>query len=240
MKITYSVVLGGALMLSVQMAHAAIALDRTRAILDGDEKAIALTIRNDNPHLPYLAQAWLEDLAGHRISGPLIAVPPVQRVEPATKSQISISSLPGASALPQDRESAFYFNVREIPPRSDKPNVMQVALQTKIKVFYRPSSITPKSGDVWQDKLVLTKLSSGYQVENPTPFYVTVIGLSGSPKGLVKDFKAVMIAPKSTVNVQARHYDSPYMTYINDYGGRPTLKYRCQGDVCHAEPHQEL
>ncbi|MEG2569159.1 MAG: fimbria/pilus periplasmic chaperone, partial [Acinetobacter sp.] len=138
MKIIYSVALGGALMLSVQAVQAAIALDRTRAILDGGEKAIALTIRNDNPHLPYLAQAWLEDLEGHRITGPLIAVPPVQRVEPATKSQISISSLPSVSTLPQDRESAFYFNVREIPPRSDKANVMQVALQTKIKVFYRP------------------------------------------------------------------------------------------------------
>ena len=49
MKIMYSVALGGALMLSVQAGYAAIALDRTRAILDGSEKAIALTIRNDNP-----------------------------------------------------------------------------------------------------------------------------------------------------------------------------------------------
>ncbi len=43
--------------------------------------------------------------------------------------------------LPQDRESLFYFNLREIPPRSDKPNSLQLALQTRIKFFYRPQSL---------------------------------------------------------------------------------------------------
>ncbi len=31
--------------------------------------------------------------------------------------------------LPQDRETVYYFNLREIPPKSNKPNTLQIALQ---------------------------------------------------------------------------------------------------------------
>lgn len=234
MKVLHHFALGCAVVLASQGSQAAIGLDRTRAIFDGHEKSISLNIRNDNPRLPYLAQTWLEDLQGHRISGPLMAVPPVQRVEPGAKSQIQITSLPDISTLPQDRETVFYFNVREIPPRSDKPNVMQVALQTKIKLFYRPAAIFPTGSEVWQEQLVLTQTAKGYQIENPTPFYVTVIGLAGSKKDDDKNFQTVMVAPKSNVSVVTGHYATPYLTYINDYGGRPSLKFTCQGAVCHA------
>lgn len=234
MKSLNRVALGCALMLTTQVSNAAIALDRTRAIFDGHDKSMSLSIRNDNPRLPYLAQAWLEDLQGNRINSPLMAVPPVQRVEPGNKSQIRLASLPEVAALPQDRESIFYFNVREIPPRSEKPNVMQVALQTKIKLFYRPAAIVPATGDIWQEQLVLTQTGKGYRIDNPTPFYITVIGLSSSAKNIDKKFQTVMVAPKSTMDVLSEHYTTPYLSYINDYGGRPALKFACQGITCHA------
>lgn len=238
MKTLYRVALGCALVLGTQAVQAAIALDRTRAIFDGSEKSISLNIRNENPRLPYLAQAWLEDLQGNHISSPLMAVPPVQRLEPNSKSQIRISGLAEVAALPQDRESVFYFNVREIPPRSEKPNVMQVALQTKIKLFYRPAAIAPAPNDVWQEQLVLTRIGQGYRIENPTPFYVTVIGISGSKVTTDPKFQSIMVAPKSAASVSAGHYATPYLTYINDYGGRPALKFACRGDICHAQPEK--
>lgn len=234
MKSLNCITLGCALALTAQASHAAIALDRTRAIFDGHEKSMSLNIRNDNPRLPYLAQAWLEDMQGNRINSPLMAVPPVQRVEPDSKSQIRLASLPDVAKLPQDRESVFYFNVREIPPRSEKPNVMQVALQTKIKLFYRPAAIVPDTGDIWQEQLVLTQTGKGYRIDNPTPFYITVIGISSSAKNVDKNFETVMVAPKSGLDVASGHYATPYLSYINDYGGRPALKFTCQGTTCHA------
>ncbi|MEX6226452.1 fimbria/pilus periplasmic chaperone [Providencia hangzhouensis] len=39
--------------------------------------------------------------------------------------------MPTINELPQDRESLFYFNLREVPPKSDKDNVLQIALQTQ-------------------------------------------------------------------------------------------------------------
>lgn len=218
----------------VSAAQAAVSLDRTRVIFNGGEKSMTLNIANDNKQLPYLAQAWIDNDKQEKITaGPIIATPPVQRLEPGAKSMVRLSTTPDISKLPQDRESLFYFNLREIPPRSDKANVLQIALQTKVKLFYRPQSIEAKPNEVWQDQLLLKKVSGGYRIENPTPYYVTVIGLGGSEnQAKLGKFEAVMLAPKSDGVVKTDSYNTPYLSYINDYGGRPVLKFTCQGDIC--------
>ncbi|HEI2923263.1 TPA: fimbria/pilus periplasmic chaperone, partial [Escherichia coli] len=215
---------------------AAVSLDRTRAIFNGDEKSMTLNIANDNKQLPYLAQAWVENEKKEKITtGPILATPPVQRLEPGSKSMVRLTSTPDISRLPQDRESLFYFSLREIPPKSDKANVLQIALQTKIKLFYRPESIKAKPNAVWQDQLVLNKTSGGYRIDNPTPYYVTVIGIGGSEKQAREgEFDAVMLAPKSTQMVKSGTYSTPYLSYINDYGGRPVLQFSCAGSRCTA------
>lgn len=221
---------------TVPAAQAAISLDRTRAIFNGADKSMTLNIANDNKQLPYLAQAWLENAKQEKITtGPLVVTPPVQRLEPGAKSMLRLASTPDVSKLPQDRESLFYFNLREIPPKSEKANVLQIALQTKIKLFYRPAGIQSKPNAVWQDQLVLNSVSGGYRIENPTPYYVTVIGLGGTEKEAKEGkFDAVMLAPKSEQTVKAGRYGTPWLTYINDYGGRPALQFQCAGSRCTA------
>ncbi|EGH9955593.1 TPA: fimbria/pilus periplasmic chaperone [Escherichia coli] len=221
---------------SVPAVQAAISLDRTRAIFNGGEKSMTLNVANDNKQLPYLAQAWIENEKQEKITtGPIVVTPPVQRLEPGAKSMVRLASTPDISKLPQDQESLFYFNVREIPPKSDKANVLQIALQTKIKLFYRPKAIEAKPNAVWQEQLVLYKTSRGYRIENPTPYYVTVIGIGGTEKQAKEgEFEAVMLAPKSTLTVKSGTYSIPYLTYINDYGGRPVLQFSCSGNRCTA------
>lgn len=221
---------------SINTAFSAIALDRTRVVYEGSSKAISLNISNENKQLPYLAQAWIEDHQQQKISGPFIVTPPIQRIEPGEKSMVRVSALPEVKALPQDRESLFYFNLREIPPRSDKPNVMQIALQTKVKLFYRPASIVAKPGTVWQKQLVLQQTAKGYQIENPTPYYITVVGIAAREKARESNgFVPVILAPKSRTSVTSAVYDAPVVTYINDYGGRPELAFTCVRQRCSAK-----
>ncbi|TDN49462.1 chaperone protein PapD [Buttiauxella sp. JUb87] len=222
----------------VPTAHAAVSLDRTRVIFNGGDKSMTLNIANDNKQLPYLAQAWIEDAQQNKIStGPIVVTPPVQRLEPGAKSLLRLSTTPDISKLPQDRESVFYFSLREIPPRSEKANVLQIALQTRVKMFYRPDAVKARPNAVWQDKLVLTKESAGYKIENPTPYYVTVIGIGGNEKQAQEGkFESVMLAPMSTQNVKADTHASPYLAYINDYGGRPVLNFTCSGSRCTSAP----
>lgn len=51
---------------TLSSAQAAVALDRTRAIITGDEKSISLNISNENKQLPYLAQGWVENEKGEK------------------------------------------------------------------------------------------------------------------------------------------------------------------------------
>lgn len=236
-KLTVSALILG----TVSSAQAAISLDRTRAIFDGAEKSMTLFITNDNKQLPYLAQAWLENERQEKITtGPLVVTPPVQRLEPDKKSQVRITATPDIKKLPQDRESLFYFNLREIPPKSGKPNVLQIALQTKIKLFYRPKAIEAKPNAVWQDKLILHKVADGFRIENPTPYYITIIGLGDSEKEAKEGkFTAIMLEPKSEQIIKTTKFTTPYLSYINDYGGRPVLKFTCSGARCEVTEKQK-
>ncbi|MGQ4565624.1 fimbria/pilus periplasmic chaperone, partial [Acinetobacter baumannii] len=90
-----------------------------------DAKSISLNITNENKELPFLAQAWIENAQHQKIVSPLVVLPPLQRVEAGERSVVRITKTPEAELLPQDRESVFYFNLREIPPKSSKANVMQ-------------------------------------------------------------------------------------------------------------------
>ena len=222
-----------------QSAYAAVGLDRTRVIFDGSKDATSVNITNNNTQLPYLAQGWIEDEDGKKITTPLIVLPPVQRLEPGKQSQVKVQALPAAKLLPQDRETVYYFNLREIPPRSDKPNTLQIALQTRIKLFYRPQAIAPSQQDLsnpWQEKLTLTRQGDRYQVNNPTPYYVTLVDARSSREGkTVPEFEPLMIPPKGTSilgpTVKAIG-TTPYLAYVNDYGGRPMLAFTCSGDTC--------
>nr|WP_308738025.1 fimbria/pilus periplasmic chaperone [Serratia liquefaciens] len=224
----------------MQQAQAAIALDRTRVVFNGGEKSTSLSISNENKQLPYLAQGWIEDAQGNKITTPLTVLPPLQRLEPGAKSQVKVQALPAANLLAQDRETLFYFNLREIPPKSAKPNTLQLALQTRIKLFYRPKALSNTEGAApWQEQLTLTKQGDKYQVNNPTAYYVTLVDGGSKPGAGTKGFEPLMVAPKSkeTLNLGASVLgNAPVLTYVNDYGGRPQLQFSCSGAECKAKP----
>ncbi|MBF7997763.1 fimbria/pilus periplasmic chaperone [Rahnella laticis] len=220
---------------ALHAADAAVALDRTRVIFEGGNKSMSVNIHNDNNSLPYLAQSWVEDVNGQKIQSPMMALPPLQRVEPGAKSLVKIQLSPGAEMkLPQDKESLFYFNLREIPPKSKKANVLQLALQTRVKMFYRPASLVKKeasSETPWQEQLILTRQGERYQVTNPTAYYVTLVADSDV------DMKPLMLAPQSSADLGVRATamgKEPRIAYINDWGGRPVLTFGCSGvsNVC--------
>ncbi len=230
--------------LAAQQAQAAIALDRTRVIFDGDQKSVSLSVTNQNKQLPYLAQGWIEDEQGNKIQSPLTVLPPVQRIEPGKPSQVKIQALPAAKLLKQDRETVYYFNLREIPPKSSKPNTLQIALQTRIKLFYRPAAVAmDKNAPPPQEQLTLTKQGNSYIVNNPTPYYVTIVD-AATKKGVegVKGFEPVMVPPmdKLPLTVSASSLgNSPVLTYVNDYGGRPSLSFSCSGTACSVVPDKK-
>ena len=220
-------------------AQAGVSLDRTRLIITGKDSSSSANLSNTSPDIPFLAQSWVEDSKGKKITAPLLVLPPLQRINGGQKGVARVTKTDGIDQLPQDRESLFYLNVREIPPKPDKANVLQLAMQSRIKLFYRPTPIIPKSRDeIWQDQIIFQKTGGKMTAQNPTPYYVTIIGLTQTKGEKITQFPGIMVEPKSSLdfNVTNSNVSDFSMMYVNDYGGHPELKYHCEGNTCKALP----
>ena len=227
---------GALLMLTavLQPVLTAVNLDRTRIIYNASDKSVSVMLENQSKDLPYLAQVWLENAQGEKITSPLVALPPMQRIDAGQKSQIRILQLPEAAALPKDRESLFYFNVREVPPKSEMANVMQVAIQSRVKLFFRPAELRKLIKGNWQEQLQISRLNDGLKLTNPTPFYITIGYLGKDNKGNVPGFDSVMLAPFATESLTGSQYVSAAYSigYMDDYGGLQINQYTCTAMQC--------
>lgn len=222
-------------------AYAALTVDRSRLIYNEDEKSISINVTNRNTQDPYLAQGWMEDESEKKLTEPLMVLPPVQRVEPDSKTVVRIQALPMISTLPKDRESVFWFNLREIPPKNSKPNTLTLAMQTRLKVFYRPTTlkVDPMADSVpGVDTLTLTKSADRYVVNNPTPYYFSFVEVRSSLKGKgLVNFEPVMVPPKGNVMLPlnaAALGMTPVLMFVNDYGSQRLLPFSCSGSTCKA------
>lgn len=216
-----------------------VSLDRTRVIITENDASASANLTNSSPDIPFLAQSWVEDENGNKISSPLVVLPPLQRINGGQKGVARVTKTAGINKLPRDRESLFYLNVREIPPKPDKPNVLQLAMQSRIKLFYRPVAVIPKSkSEIWQDQVVFYKNGKQMMAQNPTPYYVTIVGLTKNLGQKITRFQGVMIAPKSSQQFEIieGNVSDFSMMYVNDYGGHPELKYHCDANTCKALP----
>src|SRR5690606_20062113 len=52
-----------------------------------------------------------------------------------------VRTIYAGQGLPGDRESLFWINIQEIPPRSEAANALQVAIRTRIQLLYRPPGL---------------------------------------------------------------------------------------------------
>lgn len=208
-------------------SHAALTLSSTRIVFDSDKTSTSIIIRNPSKQ-PYAVQTWVNTVADNAtVAVPFLVVPQLFRLSPGKEQQVQINNLP--NNLPNDRESLFFLNAQEIPQANKEAgNVLNIALRTRIKLFYRPQQI--KGSPSGQLKHLEFSLHDNngqpqLQVTNPTPFHYTFSRLEISSKGQQTAVKAIdMVAPfaqqtypapgiKPAPGLQAR------FSIINDFGG---------------------
>lgn len=220
-------------------AQAAVNVDRTRIIMTGNQKSVSVVLSNESRDTPYLAQSWVEDADG-KATNDLLALPPLQRIDGGKKAQVRIMRANDALAarLPQDRESLFYFNVREIPPEPPKTdaNTLQLTTQSRLKLLLRPAALAKDDEINPEQSLQILAHGDSLTLKNPTPYYVTVIWLGRGNKPL-RGFDASalpMLAPFSEQEVKAAlPADGDIMLgNVDDYGGLRMNRYHCAAGQC--------
>ena len=216
-------------------AQASLTVDRTRVIYEAEKPGVSVVVENTDTKDPFLLQTWLESSEGKKITEPLVALPLLQRIEPGQKKQIRINSVNETAQLPQDRETLFYFNILGVPPKSQLDNVVEVVIQSRFKLFYRPKGLEKYPDYDWQKKLTLERQGNDLVLTNPTPYHVVVININDSTQK-VKDFREIIIKPQDKVtyplSTKQKAAAEMVVTYIDDYGTPKLLKYTCSGMSC--------
>ena len=212
--------------------NAAVQPDRTRIVFNANDKATSLRIENQSDKLPYLAYSWIENEKGEKSDALLVALPPIQRLEPKATSQVRVVKQASTTQLPGDRETLFFYNMREIPPAPDKSSdhaILQVA--SRIKLFWRPAALRKKAGEKVELQLQVSQQGNQLTLKNPTAYYLTIAYLGRNEKGVLPGFKTVMVAPFSTVNTNTGNYSGSqfYLGYMDDYGALRMTTLNCSG-----------
>lgn len=177
---------------------------------------------------PVLVQSWIDsgevDTKPDFIEVPFMLTPPVNRIDPENGQTLRIRYT--GDTLPTDRESLFWLNVLEIPakPSSESnENYLQMAFKTRIKLFYRPSSLKLDINDS-MEKISFNRIDNDtVRVDNPTPFHISFARIASNKKEIDGD----MVSPYSSLHFQLPNQagNKVEATYINDYGAMKPLEY---------------
>ena len=238
LRLVSSALIATTLFGAVSEARAGVVVDGTRVVYPAVKREVTISIHNAGG-TPSLVQAWLDAGDSHAKPGeskvPFVMTPPLFRLDP-TKSQ-SLRLVYTHDPLPEDRESVFWLNVLDIPPRGaanpDLPNQLEMAFKHRMKVFFRPASLSGSAADAparltWKMLYKDGKLV-GIQASNPTSYHVSLTQIAATIAGNALIAKADMVDPFTS-----RSFDLPDPVaapsgavaveywFVNDYGGNVT------------------
>lgn len=206
--------------LSSTLAHAGVNVGATRVIYQGKDKEANLSVTNTvDDRIPYLIQSWVSEYGSDEATEKFIVTPPLFRLDPGSQNMLRIMAVQ-AKQLPTDRESLFAVNVKAIPAKSNDPgreNVLQIAIKTSIKMFYRPEGlpgnlIDAAKGMVWYSH------NGQLLFENPSRYHLVVskLVINGQEQKGLPD--VITPGQRGTATIKAKPGDSLTMSYINEYG----------------------
>ena len=146
-------------------------LDRMKLYIKDGAREGDLGLSN-HLRVPVLVHTSFQDLAGNSIKL-FDAYPPLYRLESGKTNRVRIRAV---GDLPQDKESVFFVTVTAIPATEGSGNQLRYSLGQRIRMYYRPASLTKNCAWV-ADQLKWTLNGSTLIVENPTNISMPMLGI---------------------------------------------------------------
>lgn len=201
---------------------AAFVLNSTRYIYDEGKKSISFEVEN-NSDSTYGGQVWIDN-TDQEDGVYFVPQPPFFKVKGGQRQVIRIMKT--ASELPTDRESLFWLNVQEVPPKSNASesggSTLALALNTRVKVLFRPKQLEPQRKNA-EEKLKLEEDDGAIWLVNPTPYYFALVSLKLGEKDMIFErdtsMKLANFKPFSRVLIGDIPADKVSISSINDWGG---------------------
>ena len=205
--------------LTLTTANAGVIIGGTRLIFDGAKKEASISINNPDS-TPYLIQSWIDMQEGNSGKAPFIITPPLYRLDGGQKN---IERIVMTGALPQERESLFWLNIKAIPSASKQTNSLQIAVKTRIKLIYRPEGLRASTPEEQVSKLTWQRTGNNLEVKNPTQYVINFNEITLAGKKL-DDVTYVLpgASARFALPNEARG-NSLTFKIINDYGSPGVL-----------------
>ncbi|MEM8111405.1 molecular chaperone (plasmid) [Morganella morganii] len=215
------------------VSAAGVGINTTRVVIHQGSPAVSVTLRNSTENNTYLVQSYITNDEDSRQpdNSPFDVLPPVFQLAPGSQGDVRLAEKAGSVArLPADRESVFWFHARAIPRNDRKPaqeyaenhGAVKIALENVIKVFYRPANL-PMTAEQAQAGLRFAIVAEGLSVTNPSPYHVTLAGVTVASQPVKLSRQDAMLAPFSEHTYQTRVKTGEVSwTTINDLGGYNT------------------
>ncbi|AIZ33223.1 molecular chaperone [Pseudomonas parafulva] len=183
---------------SVQ-ASASVVIATTRVIFTAGAPEVTVRVSNEGRQ-PSLVQAWVdeggsEDAQGE-LQGPFSLAPALFRLDPAKQQSLRIFH--DGREMPHDRESLYWLNVLDVPPKGGGTNSLQISLRSRIKLFYRPQGLSGKPAEAHEQvtwNLVRSTEGWALQANNPTPYHVNLGKLEAADANAVQAALAGHVPP---------------------------------------------
>jgi P pilus assembly chaperone PapD len=199
---------------SVSISAAAnVLISGTRVVFPAQSPEVTLRLTNQNSK-PALVESWIDRGDEHstpdKVDTPFLITPPLFRIEPHRDQSLRI--IYTQEELPADRESLFWLNVLEVPPKpsgSDTAgrNYLQLAIRSRLKLFYRPTGLAgdpAKAPGQMSFKPVADDQGVALAVHNPTPYYVTIAKARVDVRGQTYATDPGMVAPFGDLRLPVR------------------------------------
>ncbi len=129
--------------------------------------------------------------------------PGLARIDPGKGQSLRLMFV--GPALPAAKESVFWLNVLEIPPKSQEADVnsLQMAFRSRVKIFYRPEGLAGNPVDAMEQlqwRAVPASNGKGFALEayNPSAFHVSLASLSLMVGAVRSESDGGMVAPGET------------------------------------------
>ena len=160
----------------------------------------SISVFSKEEKIPYLIQAWVDPFNKEdKSKAPFTVIPPVSRLEPSQEKILRIIHTKGVS-LPDDRESVFWLNIKNIPPSAsnkatnsleiavkkakvegytvvgypDRKNVLQELLNSKPGNYIESRMLKSQLGDYYNGFSMLKNLEKADFMQARVPFELNI------------------------------------------------------------------
>lgn len=201
-----------------------IIINGTRVIYYEGTDSVNLQLTN-NGDLASLVQSWIDDgdvdSTPENANSPFYLYPPIVKIAGRQGQTLRIKNSDEKQI--SNIEKVYYLNILDIPENAEAlkgKSYLQLAMKTRIKVFYRPKGLTDNPEFI-NEKITYQLNGNKVIVKNNSQYHFTIASISTQETPRLTLADSEMIPPLSSRElplINKLKNNSVVVIYVDDFG----------------------